>query len=32
MPGATRCDLYDGGEGDFIPWDKIEGFFARYIA
>lgn len=32
VPGATHCDLYDGGEGDFIPWDKIESFFAQYLA
>ena len=27
IPGATHCDLYDGGEGNFIPWDKLEEFF-----
>ena len=27
IPGATHCDLYDGGEGDYIPWDKLEQFF-----
>ena len=27
VPGATHCDLYDGGEGDFIPWAKIVDFF-----
>ena len=27
IPGATHCDLYDGGEGNFIPWDKLEQFF-----
>lgn len=32
VPGATHCDLYDGGEGDFIPWDKIESYFAQYLA
>ncbi len=31
VPGATHCDLYDGGEGNFIPWEKIEGFFGRYL-
>ena len=31
VSGATHCDLYDGGEGDFIPWEKIEGFFAQYL-
>ena len=27
IPGATHCDLYDGGEGNYIPWDKIDEFF-----
>ncbi len=27
IPGATHCDLYDGGKGNFIPWDKIADFF-----
>ena len=27
IPGATHCDLYDGGEGNYIPWDKLEQFF-----
>ena len=27
IPGASHCDLYDGGEGNFIPWDKLEQFF-----
>ena len=27
IPGASHCDLYDGGEGNFIPWDKMEQFF-----
>ena len=27
IPGAFHCDLYDGGRGDFIPWDKLEDFF-----
>lgn len=22
VPGATHCDLYDGGSGNFIPWDN----------
>lgn len=26
VPGATHCDLYDGGEGNFIPWNDIVGF------
>ena len=27
IPGATHCDLYDGGNGNFIPWEKLEKLF-----
>ena len=27
VPGATHCDLYDGGEKSYIPFDKLEAFF-----
>ena len=27
IPGATHCDLYDGGKNKVIPWDKLESFF-----
>ncbi|WP_298535110.1 alpha/beta hydrolase [uncultured Treponema sp.] len=27
IPEATHCDLYDGGKGNFIPWEKLQGFF-----
>ena len=27
IPGATHCDLYDGGEGNYVPWDKLAEFF-----
>ena len=27
VPGATHCDLYDGGEQNYIPFDKLEAFF-----
>lgn len=27
VQGATHCDLYDGGEGNFIPWSDITEFF-----
>jgi fermentation-respiration switch protein FrsA (DUF1100 family) len=27
IPGATHCDLYDGGEKSYIPFDKIGEFF-----
>ena len=29
IPGATHCDLYDGGEGNFIPWDTLADFFGK---
>lgn len=40
IPGATHCDLYDGGytepagKGEpknMIPWDKVEAFFTKYL-
>jgi len=40
IPGASHCDLYDGGytepEGkgepkNLIPWDKLEEFFAQHL-
>ncbi|MCQ2281821.1 MAG: alpha/beta hydrolase [Bacteroidales bacterium] len=27
IPGATHCDLYDGGKNNYIPWVKLENFF-----
>ena len=27
VPNATHCDLYDGGEGNYIPFDYIESFY-----
>ncbi|MFV0554207.1 MAG: alpha/beta hydrolase [Mangrovibacterium sp.] len=27
IPDAVHTDLYDGGEKNYIPFDKIEGFF-----
>ncbi|MBQ7062720.1 MAG: alpha/beta hydrolase, partial [Bacteroidales bacterium] len=27
VPGASHTDLYDGGKGNYIPWDKLEEFF-----
>ena len=27
VPGATHCDLYDGGEHSYIPFDKLAVFF-----
>jgi len=40
IPGASHCDLYDGGyaelEGkgepkNLIPWDKLADFFTHYL-
>lgn len=27
VPGAVHCDLYDGGDGGFIDWEMLAGFF-----
>lgn len=27
IPGAVHTDLYDGGDSEFIPFDKLESFF-----
>jgi fermentation-respiration switch protein FrsA (DUF1100 family) len=27
IPGASHCDLYDGGGKDAIPFDKLTQFF-----
>lgn len=32
VPDATHCDLYDGGEGNFIPWNDIIGFLKSNLA
>ena len=40
IPGASQCDLYDGGYTELvgkgepknmIPWDKLAEFFAQYL-
>ena len=31
IPGATHCDLYDGGEGNYIPWDTLAEFFNKNL-
>ena len=31
IPGATHCDLYDGGEGNYIPWDTVAEFFSKNL-
>ena len=29
VPGATHCDLYDGGDKDYIPWKEILEFYDK---
>ena len=31
IPGASHCDLYDGGEGNYIPWDTLAEFFRKNL-
>ena len=31
VPNATHCDLYDGGEKAYIPFDKIADFFNTHL-
>ena len=31
IPGATHCDLYDGGEENYIPWDTLAAFFNKNL-
>ena len=31
IPGATHCDLYDGGEKNYIPWDTLAAFFNKNL-
>ena len=31
IPGATHCDLYDGGEENYIPWDTLSDFFKKNL-
>ena len=31
IPGAVHTDLYDGGENDAIPFDKMQSFFEEYL-
>ena len=32
LPGCVHTDLYDGGGKDAIPFDRLDSFFARYLA
>ncbi len=31
IPGASHCDLYDGGKDKVIPWDKLDVFFKKNL-
>ncbi len=31
VPGASHTDLYDGGDGDYIPFDRLAEFFGNYL-
>ena len=31
VPNASHCDLYDGGEGNHIPWDTLCEFFRNNL-
>ena len=31
IPDAVHTDLYDGGDKDYIPFDKLEKFFVEYL-
>ena len=31
IPGASHTDLYDGGDKNYIPFDKLADFFAKYL-
>lgn len=31
VPNATHTDLYDGGDHDYIPFDKIDNFFKKNL-
>ena len=31
VPGASHCDLYDGGEKGAIPFDRIAAFYRKHL-
>ena len=31
IPEAVHTDLYDGGDKDYIPFDKMQNFFEKYL-
>lgn len=32
IPGAVHTDLYDGGDKNVIPFDKLQSFFEKYLS
>ena len=31
IPNATHCDLYDGGNKEYVPFKKLADFFNTYL-
>ena len=31
IPDASHTDLYDGGDGDYIPFDKMQNYFEKHL-
>ena len=31
IPEAVHTDLYDGGDQNFIPFEKLDAFFKKYL-
>ncbi len=31
VPGASHTDLYDGGDGNAIPFDELDRFFSKHL-
>ena len=31
VPGASHCDLYDGGGKGAIPFDRVEVFYRNHL-
>ena len=31
VPGASHCDLYDGGSNNAIPFDRIDAFYRKNL-
>jgi hypothetical protein len=32
IPGANQCGLYGGGDGDYIPFDKLRAYFEQNLS